>query len=876
MTTNEGGSRAEALLHEIDPSMDDTALAPNRDTTAPAADITHALERAVADARRQLAQDEDDYRRVQDELQLVLSSRARRWLLRLRERLIAAARLVVVPWRAVQAAPVLVSRVGARWGRWRDLPAAVRHRSVPLRHLPQVECVTDQPVAGEAIRWLGPTTVAGQSRQALFCHPNSSVTIEVREAAGATLVAFAALLPAVWKINPDGVEFILDAGSEDGSWHGEVRRHVHPRVRIGDRRWRRLRLRIADHASGPVLVRLTTNLRHADSPDSAWALWGEPTVNWRRGVLEGARAGRVNLRRFGLRGTLAKLRDLAGRDEERARFRRWIELNTPSADALRAMMAEAASLPWRPLISVITPVYNTEPRWLVACIESVRRQIYSRWELCIADDASTSEATREVLRRYAGDSRIKITRLDRNQHISAASNAALATATGEFVAMLDHDDELAPEALLEVARTLNARPDADFVYSDEDKLDVSGARCDPYFKPDWSPELFRSFMYTNHLMVLRRALVDEVGRFRVGFEGSQDYDLALRVIERTDRVVHVPKILYHWRKIPGSAAAEADAKPWALKAARRALTEHLERSGADAEVTSGVAPGLFRVRHRIRGNPLVTVVLPTADRTRDVNGREMRLLTNCLRSIVQKTTYSNYEVLVVDNGRLSDESASLMATVRQCRRVSYSYSGAFNFPHKLNFAVRHARGEHLVVFNDDLEVISSEWMTAMLEFSQQPEIGAVGAKLLFPDGRLQHIGMVLGVCGVAAHAFHMAPGSSAGYAGGANTIRNYSCVTGACLMTRRAVFDQVGGFNERLAIDFNDVDYCLRLRQAGYRIVYTPYAQLYHLEGSSLAGREQTRTELDEMRRAWGAAVENDPYYNPNLTRDFPDHRIGV
>jgi GT2 family glycosyltransferase len=275
------------------------------------------------------------------------------------------------------------------------------------------------------------------------------------------------------------------------------------------------------------------------------------------------------------------------------------------------------------------------------------------------------------------------------------------------------------------------------------------------------------------------------------------------------------------------------------------------------------------------GTPLVTIVVTTDDRTRDVNGREMRLLTNCLHSVVQKTAYPNYEVLVIDNGRLSDESACFLSTVPH-RRVSYAYNGAFNFAHKLNFSVRHARGEHLVIFNDDLEVISSEWMSAMLEFSQQPEIGAVGAKLLFPDGRLQHIGMVLGVCGVAAHAFHTAPGSSSGYAGGAHVIRNYSSVTGACMMTRRAVFDEVGGFNERLAIDFNDVDYCLRLRHAGYRIVYTPYAKLYHLESGSHGGREQARTEKDEMCRTWSEVIERDPYYNPNLTRDFPDHRIGM
>jgi GT2 family glycosyltransferase len=593
----------------------------------------------------------------------------------------------------------------------------------------------------------------------------------------------------------------------------------------------------------------------------------------RRGLVQVLRATRVNLRQVGLKGTIAKIRGLAGRDEEQARVRRWLEVHTPSPEDVQRMAGDAGRLAWQPLVSVITPVYNTDPAWLIACIESVRRQAYPNWELCLADDASTSPATLRALESYAHDPRIKITRLERNQHISAASNAAVALANGEFVALLDHDDELSPEALFEIVKWLNESPDADFVYSDEDKLDAAGLRCDPYFKPDWSPELFRSFMYTNHLMVLRRSIVLEVGGFRIGFEGSQDYDLALRIVERTDRIGHVPQVLYHWRQVPGSAAVQTDAKPWAVRAAERALAEHLERSCVEAEVCPGFAPGVFRVKHAIRGPALVTLVVTTDDRTRGVGGRDVRLLPHCLRSVVEKTAASNYEILVVDNGRLSDETSRFLSTIPH-RRVSYSYSGPFNFAHKLNFAVSHARGEHLVILNDDVEVISPEWLSAMQEFAQQPEIGAVGAKLLFPDGRLQHIGMVLGVCGVAAHAFHMAPGSSPGYAGGAHVIRNYSCVTGACMMTRRAVFDEVCGFNERLAIDFNDVDYCLRLRRAGYRVVYTPHAQLYHLESGSQGPREQARGEVEEMRRIWGAVLERDPYYNPNLTRDFPDHRI--
>ncbi len=537
------------------------------------------------------------------------------------------------------------------------------------------------------------------------------------------------------------------------------------------------------------------------------------------------------------------------------------------------MKATAGSFSYQPLFSIITPVCNTDPRWLSECIDSVQGQIYPRWELCIADDGSTRSETIDVLKsRTRDDSRIKLVRLAHQEQIVKASNAALELATGDYVAFLDHDDTLAPEALFEVAAYLNAQPDADFIYTDEDKLDPSGHRCDPYFKPDWSPEHFLNFMYTNHLMVLRRQLVEEVGRFRSGFDGAQDYDLALRIVSAKRRIHHIPRVLYHWRQAPGSAAAESNAKGWALEAARHALESHVERNQLDSDVVQETLPGFFRVRPRIRRAPLVTIVIPTDDRTRDVHGRPVSLLTKAVHSIAGKTAYGNYELLIVDNGRLSDNTKRSLADIPH-GRVSYAAGSSFNFAHKLNFSVSHARGEHIVLFNDDLEVINSEWLTALLEQSQNPEIGAVGAKLFFPDGRLQHIGIILGVCGLAAHAFHCAPGSSTGYYGSALGTRNYSAVTGAGFMTRRAVFEQLGGFDERFAIDFNDVDYCLRARRAGYRVVFTPYAQLYHDESGTFGPRIQGRAELTLALESWRDVVENDPYYNPNLTREFADFR---
>jgi len=594
----------------------------------------------------------------------------------------------------------------------------------------------------------------------------------------------------------------------------------------------------------------------------------------RRSLRDIAAIGRQAVRLYGWQGAFDRLRHYGEVPDPNASYASWCERHTPDAAVLEAMAADASRFAFQPLISVVIPVWNTEPRWLEAAVESVRRQVYTRWEVCIADDASDLPATIDALRRLQNDPRIKITRLDRNSGISAASNAALTTASGEFIALLDHDDELTPDALFRMVRLVNDNLDADLIYSDEDKLDLQGRRCDPFFKPDWSPELLHSYMYTCHLTMLRKAIVDRVGGFRVGYEGAQDYDLTLRVARETTRIHHVPHILYHWRKVPGSAAAVVDAKPWALDKARKALEDDVAARGFDAVVAKGAAPGLFRVKFNIEDRPLVTIVVPTDDRSRSLGGRSVPLLPNCLRSIVEKTGYTNYEILVVDNGTMSPATEDFLRSVPH-RRVTYRSEGAFNFAKKLNFAVRHANGSQLLLLNDDVEVVDREWLTALLEHSQRPEIGAVGAKLLFPDGRLQHAGLLIGVCGIAAHAFHTQPGESPGYGNSALVVRNYSAVTGACMMTRRDVFEKVGGFNERLPIDFNDVDYCMRVGAAGLRVVYTPYAQLVHLEAGTIDRSTQDAREADEMRRTWGQALERDPYYNPNLTTRYPDFRLG-
>jgi glycosyltransferase involved in cell wall biosynthesis len=390
-------------------------------------------------------------------------------------------------------------------------------------------------------------------------------------------------------------------------------------------------------------------------------------------------------------------------------------------------------------------------------------------------------------------------------------------------------------------------------------------------------------MYTCHFMVARRDLVAAVGGFRAGYEGAQDYDLVLRMLDRlgepTTAIHHIPRILYHWRKLPESTASAGAAKPWAIDAGRRALDDYVRRHDLDAEVQPGGATGLYRIRRAIRGRPLVSIVIPTSGKPTRRDGRTLDMLAQAIRSIVQGTSYDNYELIIVLSGvpggdhRLAESSLRALEGTRHqivpCERV-----GLFNFAASINAGAGAARGDHLLLLNDDIEVIMPEWLSAMLELSQEAAIGAVGPKLLYPDGRLQHIGIVLGVAGVAAHPFHQHPGVSPGYAGSAMIVRNYSAVTGACLMTRRELFETIGRFDERFPSDFNDIDYCLRLRQAGYRIVYTPWAQLYHHESASFGIRRQDYAALAEMRRRWGALIDNDPFYNPNLTRDFPDYRL--
>ena len=848
--------------------------------TAPApepADERDPLEQMIERERAELARLEAEFRRLHHALSLAKQSRLRRAWMAARENVRRAIGAARHPLWTIGAGARVVGNRGALAGvrvAWRRLC----WNTSLFRGRPPVEQQTDQANAADAIRWLPPVRISGETYNALLSHPRSMLTYQMQASPGSRLVAACGLLPTAWADNRGGVEFELHVEVPGRQWQARRTLTMNPGARWVDRRWRHLTIRMPAGPTCNAVVRLTTRRPDGVAGAHASSVWGEPRIEWRRTPAEMWRSvlGLVaRLRYAGLLGTLRQLRELQASDGQASRYRQWVEMHTPTAEALAQMATEEKAFAYRPRISVLTPVYNTDPRWLRAAIESVRRQAYSNWELCLVDDGSTAKATLGLLQEYEGDRRIRVVHLPVNSGISAATNAALEAATGDFLAMLDHDDELAPEALHEMVRFLDRVPDADMIYSDEDKLDAAGERCDPYFKPDWSPEHFRSCMYTCHLMVLRASLVRELGGFRLGVEGSQDYDLVLRIMERTSRIHHLPQVLYHWRKIQGSFAQSGLAKTWAANAGERALHDHVERCGLDAVVLPGPAPGLYRVRHRIAGKPLVSIILPTGGRTRVVGDRTIDLLKNCVSSVVQKSTYENYEIVIGDDGELPEATAAFLESVPH-KRVHFPPSGPFNYGRKLNFIVSHSRGSHLLLFNDDTEIITPEWLEAMLEYSQQEAIGVVGAKLLYPDGRIQHIGVLMGVCGMAAHAFHSHPGSTAGYGSSALIVRNYSAVTAACMMTRRDLYERLGGFDGRFIFDFNDTDYCLRLRREGYRIVYTPYAELYHFEMATYGARPWHADEIDYMRRTWAEVCEHDPYYNPHLTRDFPDYRVRV
>jgi GT2 family glycosyltransferase len=562
-----------------------------------------------------------------------------------------------------------------------------------------------------------------------------------------------------------------------------------------------------------------------------------------------------------------------------AAYARWMIRNEPhksEADALFRSRDE--KLVRRPQISVVTPVYNTPPDALIEMIDSVRRQAYSNWQLCIADDASTSPHVKTILERVADeDPRIKVVYRTVKGGVCHASNSAFDLATGEWVAMLDHDGVLAAQALLSIAEYIEANPTSGLIYSDEDKLDECGQRFDPYFKPVFSPELLLAQNYMSNLTAIRIDLVKEVGGWRIGYEGCQDHDLVLRVIEQLTlpQVLHIPRILYH-RRASAEPVEKNAQKDRALPKGQTAISDHLQRIGKPGRVEALRDVPHYRVRYDLPTPlPLVSLIVPTRDK--------VDVLKLALESILDRTTYRNYEILIVDNGSVEQDTLDYLNAVEADQRVHIiRYPYPFNYSKINNFAIKQANGSIIGLINNDIEVIAPDWLEEMVSWAIQEEIGCVGAKLYYPDMTIQHAGVIVGLHGCAGHSHKFFPYEAAGYFDRLKVHQNLSAVTAACLLVRRSVFEEVGGLDEELAVAFNDVDFCLRVREAGYRNLFTPFAELFHHESAS-RGDEDTlekmaraATEIRFMKERWKETLTVDPFYSPHLPYDREDFGLTI
>ena len=526
-------------------------------------------------------------------------------------------------------------------------------------------------------------------------------------------------------------------------------------------------------------------------------------------------------------------------------------------------------LEYQPLISILIPVYNIGREYLKDCLDSILNQKYENFEVCLADDCSTLKETKDTLKEYQEkDKRIKVVYRTENGHISRTTNSALEIAKGEFIGLMDDDDILTEDCLYEMVKALNENKDLDFIYSDEDKIDMEGYRCEPHFKSDFAPDSILGGNYICHFEIIRTSLMKKIKGFRPEYVGAQDFDLFLRIIDETtpDKIHHIPKILYHWRKVPGSTADTIENKEYAIEAGRKAVEDAMKRRGLDAEVIVPIESTHYIVEYKLKKEPKVSIIIPTKDLK--------NMLERCLISIYEETDYSNYEVIVVDNNSELEETKELLKEYEKKKNFKVlKYEKEFNFSAINNFAVENASGEYIVLLNNDTEIISRNWLKSMVGYAMQKHIGAVGVKLLYPNDTIQHGGIILGIDGVARHAFLNYEADTYGFYGRMVVPYNYSAVTAACLMVKKEKFLEVGGLEEELKVAYNDLDFNLKLRQKGYYNVFLPQVELYHYESKSRGldttteKYKQYQKEKDYILKKWKNELENDPFYNPNFSK---------
>lgn len=566
-------------------------------------------------------------------------------------------------------------------------------------------------------------------------------------------------------------------------------------------------------------------------------------------------------------------------------YAEWYDLTKPSDEELKQQRNE--KFEYRPKLSIVIPAYKTPEKYLKELLDSILAQTYENWEVCVADGSPRNETSERVLKKYAErDRRFKYVILGENKGISGNTNAAIDMADGDFIVLADHDDTLTPNALYECVKAINAHPECDVLYSDEDKLDMDGdALFDPHFKPDFNLDLLCSVNYICHLFVVSHDLVAQVGGFRHEFDGAQDYDFIFRCSEQAREIYHIPNVLYHWRCHQNSTASNPESKLYAFEAGARAIKSHYERVGIEAEtVEKGIDYGIYHTVYKIKGDPLVSVIIPNKDHHED--------LDLCIRSIEERASYKNVEFIVIENNSTKKETFDYYEKIQKEFSSVHvvTWEKEFNYAAINNFGVTFAKGEYLLFLNNDTELIAENFIEEMLGLCQREDVGIVGARLLYQDDTIQHAGVVIGFGGIAGHTFiglHKAENS---YFHRAMSTQDYSAVTAACMMSKRSLFDLVGGFSEELAVAFNDIDYCMKIRAAGKLVVYNPYALLYHYESKS-RGLEDTPEKIARFNREvkifsqkWPEILEKgDPYYNPNLTlrksnfalRDLKKESIG-
>ena len=526
-----------------------------------------------------------------------------------------------------------------------------------------------------------------------------------------------------------------------------------------------------------------------------------------------------------------------------------------------------AAFAQKPLISIVIPLYCTPLPYLKELLESVRRQSYENWQLCLADGSPDDKAKEFIEKHYGREKRIVYRKLEENGGISVNTNEAVALAAGEYLMLCDHDDTLEPDALYEIVKAINDTG-ADVLYTDEDKVSMDGRHYfDPNFKPDFNLFRLRENNYICHIFVVKKSLTDETGLLRSEFDGAQDFDFILRCCEKAQKITHIPKVLYHWRCHMDSTAADPSSKAYAYEAGRKAVREHYQRLGIDAKVEMTERPGWYRSHVKVQGNPLISVIIPNKDHTDD--------LELCLFSMTRKSTYRNYEILIVENNSEKEETFEYYRKLpdRYPKARVLTWEKEFNYSAINNFAAKEAKGEYLLFLNNDVEILTPDWMEEMLQNCQQENVAAVGAKLYYPDDTIQHAGVVLGLGGIAGHIMCRASKEDPGYFGRMISVQEISAVTAACMMVKKSDFDAVGGLDETFQVAFNDIDLCMKFRAAGKKIIFTPYAELYHYESKS-RGLEDTPEkqfrfdkEVKRFQEKWAQQLEmGDPYYSPNLS----------